>query len=69
MGKIIWTEKASAHLKAIHDYIAEDSVMYTTRFIKFLVKATDKLGVFPYGGTFSIKTKKYVDVGLFTKQR
>lgn len=50
MGKIIWTEKASAHLKAIHDYITEDSSVYATRFIKSLVKATTKLEVFPMAG-------------------
>ena len=47
MGKIIWTEKASAHLKAIHDYIAEDSSVYAIRFVKALVQATAKLEAFP----------------------
>lgn len=50
MAKIVWTEKASAHLKAIHDYIAEDSSVYATMFIKSLVKATAKLEVFPTAG-------------------
>lgn len=50
MGKIVWTEKASAHLKAIHDYIAEDSSVYAISFIKSLVKATAKLEVFPMAG-------------------
>ena len=50
MGEIIWTEKASAHLKAIHDYIAEDSSVYAIRFIKSLVKATAKLEVYPMAG-------------------
>jgi plasmid stabilization system protein ParE len=52
VGKIIWTEKASAHLKAIHDYIAEDSSVYAIRFIKSLVNATAKLEVFPMAGRF-----------------
>lgn len=50
MGKVIWTEKASAHLKAIHDYIAEDSSVYAIRFVKELVKATAKLETFPMAG-------------------
>lgn len=50
MGKVIWTEKAAAHLKAIHDYIAEDSAVYALRFIKALVNATTKLEAFPAAG-------------------
>jgi toxin ParE1/3/4 len=50
VGKVIWTEKASAHLKAIHDYIAEDSPVYAIRFMKALVKATLKLEAFPKAG-------------------
>ena len=50
MGQVIWTEKASAHLKAIHDYIAEDSSVYAVRFVKALVKATGKLEQFPGAG-------------------
>ena len=50
MGKVIWTEKASAHLKAIHDYIAEDSSVYAIRFVKALVQATAKLEAFPMAG-------------------
>lgn len=50
MGKIVWTDKASSHLKAIHDYIAEDSSVYAIRFSKSLVKATRKLEIFPMAG-------------------
>lgn len=50
MGKVIWTEKASAHLKAVHDYIAEDSSVYAIRFVKALINATLKLESFPYAG-------------------
>jgi toxin ParE1/3/4 len=50
VGKVIWTEKASNHLKAIHDYIAEDSSVYAIRFVKALVKATIKLQAFPMVG-------------------
>lgn len=50
MGKVIWTEKASLHLKAIHDYIAEDSPVYAARFTKALVNASAKLEGFPLIG-------------------
>jgi toxin ParE1/3/4 len=50
VGKVIWTEKASVHLKAIHDYIAEDSPIYAIRFAEALVKATIKLETFPMAG-------------------
>ena len=50
MGKVVWTEKATAHLKSIHDYIAEDSAVYALRFVQSLVKATSKLEVFPAAG-------------------
>lgn len=50
MGQVVWTERTSAHLKAIHDYIAEDSAVYAVRFVKDLVKATMKLEAFPMVG-------------------
>lgn len=50
MGKVIWTEKATAHLKAVHDYIAEDSPVYAVRFVKALVKASLRLEAFPMSG-------------------
>jgi toxin ParE1/3/4 len=50
VGKVIWTDKSTAHLKAIHDYIAEDSSVYALNFVKKLVKATLKLEVFPFAG-------------------
>ena len=50
MGKIRWTEKASNHLQAIHEYISKDSKTYATRFIKSLIKATTKLETMPYIG-------------------
>jgi addiction module RelE/StbE family toxin len=50
MGKMKWTEKASVHLQAIHEYIARDSKTYATRFIKFLIKATEKLENMPLCG-------------------
>lgn len=50
MGKIRWTEKASANLQAIHEYIARDSKTYAARFIKSLIKATAILQDMPRSG-------------------
>jgi toxin ParE1/3/4 len=50
MGKIKWTEKASSHLQAIHDYIAKESKTYAIRFITSLIKATAKLETMPHIG-------------------
>ncbi|MBI1747027.1 MAG: type II toxin-antitoxin system RelE/ParE family toxin [Acidobacteria bacterium] len=50
MGEIKWSEKASSHLQAIHDFIAKDSRTYAIRFIKSLIKATSKLEIAPRCG-------------------
>ncbi len=50
MGKIRWTAKASSNLHAIHDYIAKDSKIYATCFIKSLIAATEKLEIMPRCG-------------------
>jgi toxin ParE1/3/4 len=50
MGKIEWTEKASANLQAIHEYIAKDSKTYATRFVMALIRATTKLETMPRCG-------------------
>jgi plasmid stabilization system protein ParE len=50
MAKIVWTEKASAHLQAIHEYIAHDSPIYADRFVRSLVKSTAKLEIMPLCG-------------------
>lgn len=50
MGKIKWSEKASSHLQAIHEYIARDSRTYAIRFIKSLIKSTSKLEIAPRCG-------------------
>lgn len=59
MGKIRWTEKASSHLQAIHEYIASDSQVYATRFIKSLIKTTDKLNKTPYCGRIVTELESY----------
>lgn len=50
MGQIRWTEKASSHLHAIYEYIAQDSKVYASRFTKSLIKATSKLEYLPLCG-------------------
>ncbi len=59
MGQIKWTEKASANLQAIHDYIAKDSRIYATRFIKSLIEATLKLEDMPECGRIVPELKSY----------
>ena len=50
MAKIIWTEKATGHLRAIFDYISEDSPLYAERFIRALVTSAAKLEGMPSCG-------------------
>ncbi|MBI4721467.1 MAG: type II toxin-antitoxin system RelE/ParE family toxin [Candidatus Stahlbacteria bacterium] len=59
MGKIKWTEKASNHLQAIYEYIAKDSKIYATRFIKSLIKATQKLETMPQCGRIVPELEAY----------
>lgn len=59
MGQITWTEKASTNLKAIHDYIAKDSRIYATRFVKSLIGATLKLEDMPECGRVVPELKSY----------
>ncbi len=50
MGKVKWTDKANSHLFAIFEYIAKDSKVYASRFIKSLILATKKLELMPECG-------------------
>ena len=50
MGQIRWTEKASANLEAIFEYIAKDSRLYAARYVKSLIRATGKLETMPFCG-------------------
>ncbi len=59
MDKIKWTEKASSNLQAIHDYIATDSKIYATRFIKSLIAATNKLETMPWCGRIVPELESY----------
>lgn len=59
MGKIKWTEKASNNLQAIHNYIAKDSKVYATRFIKSPIRATTKLETMPRCGRIVPELESY----------
>ncbi len=50
MVKVIWTEFALEDLKAIHDYISQDSKVYADRFIEKLIDRVDQLENFPNSG-------------------
>ena len=50
MGRIRWTEKASANLQSIFQYIAKDSRLYAARYVKSLIRATGKLENMPFCG-------------------
>jgi toxin ParE1/3/4 len=50
MGQVVWTEKATSHLQAIHEYIKKDSPTYANNFVKSLVLATLRLEEFPLSG-------------------
>ncbi len=50
MGQIIWTEKSSNNLESIYEYIAHDSSVYASRFIKSLIKSTNILQTQPLIG-------------------
>ena len=59
MVKIKWTEKASGDLEAIHKYIARDSKVYASRFIKSLISATIKLETMPFSGRIVPELESY----------
>lgn len=59
MGKLKWSFKASKHLHAIFDYIAQDSKTYASRFIKSLIQATRKLEKHPYCGRIVPELESY----------
>ncbi len=45
-----WTDPAIADLTALHDYIGRDSWIYANRFVERLIRAVDRLEVFPGSG-------------------
>ncbi len=52
MVEIIWSELALKDLKSIHDYIAEDSLLYAERYINVLMSRVDILIKNPLAGRF-----------------
>lgn len=51
--KVEWTDRAITNLNNIYDFIALDSETYANRFVKALIKSTEKqLSVFPYSGRY-----------------
>ncbi len=50
MVKIVWTELALEDLKIIHNYIAQDSTSYASRYIEKLLARVRQLETFPRSG-------------------
>ena len=48
--KVYWTDRALAHLQAIHDYIAHTSPDYAQRTVDRLTRRSEQMGTFPYAG-------------------
>jgi toxin ParE1/3/4 len=48
--RVAWTERARRHLRAIHDYIAEDSPRYATRMVDRITRKSERLARFPLSG-------------------
>ncbi|HEX5103995.1 MAG TPA: type II toxin-antitoxin system RelE/ParE family toxin [Pirellulaceae bacterium] len=48
--KVHWTERARRNLRAIHDYIAEDSPNYAIRMVDRITRKTESLARFPMLG-------------------
>ncbi|WP_082889506.1 type II toxin-antitoxin system RelE/ParE family toxin [Methylomonas koyamae] len=47
---VIWTPRAKNNLKAIHDYIAQDSPLTAKRLVRELIQKTGELLAAPYIG-------------------
>ncbi len=48
--KVHWTATAQRHLRAIHDYIAQDSTGYALRMVDRLTRRSQQIGAFPMAG-------------------
>lgn len=48
--KVVWTDRARRHLRAIHDYIAEDSQRSATRIVDRITRKPESLARFPRSG-------------------
>ena len=50
MARVIWTDRALAHLDAAADFIARDSPRLARLFVERAFDATDRLAAFPRSG-------------------
>ena len=50
MATVVWTPRAYADLDAIGTYLALDAPRYVARILRALLKAADRLEVFPASG-------------------
>src|SRR5439155_17396370 len=48
--KVVWTDRARRHLRAIHNYIAEDSPRNATRMIDRITRKSESLARWPLSG-------------------
>lgn len=48
--KVVWTSGAKQDLREIQQYFAEDSESEATRLVDRLVKASERLELFPFSG-------------------
>ncbi len=48
--RLAWTDTAQAHLKGIHDYIAQDSPRYALATVDRITHRTRQCGEFPHAG-------------------
>jgi toxin ParE1/3/4 len=45
-----WTETAQGHLRAIHQFIARDSIQYALRMVDRITRRSQQLADFPLSG-------------------
>ena len=50
MRKIKWSEEANSDLEQIYDFISQDSIYYSIKTIKDIIKKTSILLEYPYLG-------------------
>lgn len=50
MSRLVWTEEAVEDLQAIRDYVARDSVRYSTLVMERIVESAERIAVFPESG-------------------
>lgn len=48
--KVLWTETAINQLQAIHDYIAQNSVVYATQVVDRITRRSEQIAEFPNSG-------------------